>query len=65
MASGSQLQIAVLPGDGIGVEVMDACLRVLDALPGTGKRACAGHKRSQGSSYTARGPSASIAGRGT
>ena len=32
MASGSQLRIAVLPGDGIGVEVMDACLRVLDAL---------------------------------
>ncbi|HTS54801.1 MAG TPA: isocitrate/isopropylmalate dehydrogenase family protein [Burkholderiales bacterium] len=32
MASGSQLRIAVLPGDGIGVEVMDACLRVLEAL---------------------------------
>ena len=32
MASGSELRIAVLPGDGIGVEVMDACLRVLDAL---------------------------------
>ena len=32
MRSGSQLQIAVLPGDGIGAEVMDACLTVLDAL---------------------------------
>jgi 3-isopropylmalate dehydrogenase len=30
--SGSQLQIAVLPGDGIGVEVMDACVSVLEAL---------------------------------
>jgi 3-isopropylmalate dehydrogenase len=28
----SAFQIAVLPGDGIGVEVMDACLGVLDAL---------------------------------
>ena len=28
----SALQIAVLPGDGIGVEVMDACLKVLQAL---------------------------------
>ncbi|MBL8673647.1 MAG: isocitrate/isopropylmalate dehydrogenase family protein [Rhodospirillales bacterium] len=27
----SAFQIAVLPGDGIGVEVMDACLAVLDA----------------------------------
>jgi len=27
-----ELNIAVLPGDGIGVEVMDACLVVLDAL---------------------------------
>ena len=32
MRSGSQLKIAVLPGDGIGAEVMDACLTVLDAL---------------------------------
>jgi 3-isopropylmalate dehydrogenase len=32
MASGSDLRIAVLPGDGIGIEVMDACLIVLDAL---------------------------------
>jgi 3-isopropylmalate dehydrogenase len=32
MASGSQLRIAVLPGDGIGVEVMEACLLVLEAL---------------------------------
>jgi 3-isopropylmalate dehydrogenase len=32
MASGSQLRIAVLPGDGIGIEVMDACLNVLEAL---------------------------------
>ena len=32
MSSGSQLQIAVLPGDGIGVEVIDACLSVLEAL---------------------------------
>ena len=28
----SELNIAVLPGDGIGVEVMDACLVVLNAL---------------------------------
>ena len=28
----SELNIAVLPGDGIGVEVMDACLAVVDAL---------------------------------
>jgi 3-isopropylmalate dehydrogenase len=28
----SDLRIAVLPGDGIGVEVMDACLEVLEAL---------------------------------
>ncbi len=28
----SDLNIAVLPGDGIGIEVMDACLPVLDAL---------------------------------
>ena len=27
-----ELRIAVLPGDGIGVEVMDACLAVLEAL---------------------------------
>ncbi len=32
MRSGPQLHIAVLPGDGIGIEVMDACLQVLDAL---------------------------------
>ena len=32
MASGSDLRIAVLPGDGIGVEVMDACLTVLGTL---------------------------------
>jgi 3-isopropylmalate dehydrogenase len=32
MTSGSELRIAVLPGDGIGVEVTDACLVVLDAL---------------------------------
>jgi 3-isopropylmalate dehydrogenase len=32
MRSGSWLQIAVWPGDGIGVEVMDACLNVLEAL---------------------------------
>ncbi len=32
MGSASRLQIAVLHGDGIGVEVMDACLRVLEAL---------------------------------
>ncbi len=30
--SSSALQIVVLPGDGIGVEVMDACLAVLRAL---------------------------------
>jgi 3-isopropylmalate dehydrogenase len=28
----SEFRIAVLPGDGIGVEVMEACLAVLDAL---------------------------------
>jgi 3-isopropylmalate dehydrogenase len=39
MASGSYLRIAVLPGDGIGVEVMDACLTVLGALSEkTGRR---------------------------
>jgi 3-isopropylmalate dehydrogenase len=32
MASGSELHIAVLPGDGIGIEVMDACLILLEAL---------------------------------
>ncbi len=32
MSSVSDLRIAVLPGDGIGVEVMDACLPVLDAV---------------------------------
>jgi 3-isopropylmalate dehydrogenase len=30
MSSDSQLRIAVLPGDGIGVEVMDACLPVVE-----------------------------------
>jgi 3-isopropylmalate dehydrogenase len=34
MAQGPDLGIAVLPGDGIGVEVMDACLGVLEALSG-------------------------------
>jgi 3-isopropylmalate dehydrogenase len=28
----TELRIAVLPGDGIGVEIMDACLAVLEAL---------------------------------
>ena len=28
----TELKIAVLPGDGIGVEIMDACLAVLEAL---------------------------------
>ena len=28
----SDLKIAILPGDGIGIEVMDACLQLLDAL---------------------------------
>ncbi|HZP93699.1 MAG TPA: isocitrate/isopropylmalate family dehydrogenase [Burkholderiales bacterium] len=32
MTQRSDLRIAVLPGDGIGVEVMDVCLQVLDAL---------------------------------
>ena len=32
MATASDLQIAVLPGDGIGIEVMDACLELLQAL---------------------------------
>ena len=32
MALGSELRIAVLPGDGIGIEVMDVCLQVLDTL---------------------------------
>ena len=32
MATGSDLHIAVLPGDGIGIEVMDACLELLQAL---------------------------------
>ena len=32
MALGSDLRIAVLPGDGIGIEVMDACLEVLEKL---------------------------------
>ena len=34
MASRSDLNIAVLPGDGIGIEVMDACLGVLNRLCG-------------------------------
>jgi 3-isopropylmalate dehydrogenase len=32
MSSGSDLRIAVLPGDGIGVEVMDACLPVVETV---------------------------------
>ncbi len=32
MSLGSDLRIAVLPGDGIGIEVMEACLEVLDTL---------------------------------
>ncbi|MDX1512973.1 MAG: isocitrate/isopropylmalate dehydrogenase family protein [Gammaproteobacteria bacterium] len=32
MRNGDELHIAALPGDGIGVEVMNACLAVLDAL---------------------------------
>lgn len=32
MAAGSELRIAVLPGDGVGHEVMDACLALLDRL---------------------------------
>jgi len=32
MSAASDLRIAVLPGDGIGVEVMDACLPVLEAV---------------------------------
>jgi 3-isopropylmalate dehydrogenase len=32
MPLGSDLRIAVLPGDGIGIEVMDACLEVLEKL---------------------------------
>ena len=32
MAAGSELRIAVLPGDGVGHEVMDACLTLLDRL---------------------------------
>jgi len=32
MTTGSDLRIAVLPGDGIGIEVMDACLELLRAL---------------------------------
>jgi len=32
MALGSELRIAVLPGDGIGIEVMEACLEVLETL---------------------------------
>ena len=32
MSSVSDLRIAVLPGDGIGVEVMDACLPVVESI---------------------------------
>ena len=32
MTTAAELRIAVLPGDGIGVEVMNACLPVLEAL---------------------------------
>lgn len=32
MSHSNEFQIAVLPGDGIGIEVMDACLEVLDTL---------------------------------
>ena len=32
MNSNSELSIAVMPGDGIGHEIMDACLRVLDRI---------------------------------
>ncbi|MEO8627208.1 MAG: isocitrate/isopropylmalate family dehydrogenase [Betaproteobacteria bacterium] len=32
MTSKSELRIAVLPGDGIGIEVMAACLQLLEAL---------------------------------
>ena len=32
MTPASELRIAVLPGDGIGIEVMDACLPLLEAL---------------------------------
>ncbi len=32
MRQSNEFQIAVLPGDGIGIEVMDVCLQVLDAL---------------------------------
>lgn len=32
MSMSNEFHIAVLPGDGIGTEVMDACLRVLDTL---------------------------------
>ncbi len=34
MGENNEFQIAVLPGDGIGIEVMDVCLAVLDALAG-------------------------------
>jgi 3-isopropylmalate dehydrogenase len=32
MGNGNEFQIAVLPGDGIGIEVMNVCLEVLDVL---------------------------------
>lgn len=32
MAANSAFRVAVLPGDGIGVEVMEACLAILDAV---------------------------------
>jgi len=34
LAPNSDLRIAVLPGDGIGLEIMDACRAILDALEG-------------------------------
>ncbi|HSS66385.1 MAG TPA: isocitrate/isopropylmalate dehydrogenase family protein [Gammaproteobacteria bacterium] len=34
MSNGNEFRIAVLPGDGIGIEVMDACLEVLEVLAG-------------------------------
>ncbi len=34
MSDKNQLRIAVLAGDGIGIEVMDACLQVLEVLAG-------------------------------
>ncbi len=34
MGNSNEFRIAVLPGDGIGIEVMDVCLEVLDMLAG-------------------------------